>query len=169
MLNHRKIDFPLATDVAILLGLTLFYTACLAILLRAMLKGVRLPAICLPVLIVFASTIIFVSHNMLTVLFVGLPISLTAAVNFICLAPYSSLPRKRWARNLIWRRSPQDRLLGHNRNETQFSTTVNGLPEVLPRPTDNENDQSSSGPYDDLEKAPSSALRRLRSLPRMRP
>ncbi|KAL9611671.1 MAG: hypothetical protein Q9167_003700 [Letrouitia subvulpina] len=160
--KYSQIDFPLAMDISILSALIAYYTACLSVLLHSVIMGVRPAAIILILSLSLTFTVTIASFNLITTLFVGLPVSLTAAMDFVCLAPHLPILRNSRARDFIWQHWLREPLLRITQKDYTSSTALDMLPDLYPR-TANTSGQLRGRTVDsDLEGAPSTP--RIRSL-----
>ena len=73
--------------------------------------GVRPPAIILIVSLSLTLTAMLASYDLLTTMFIGLPVSLTAAMDFVCLAPHLPILRNSRVKDFIWQPWLQETLL----------------------------------------------------------
>ncbi|KAL8739946.1 MAG: hypothetical protein Q9190_007294 [Brigantiaea leucoxantha] len=121
--KYSQTDFSLPIDISILLVFIGYYTACLSVLLNAVIMGVRPPAIILIVSLSLTLTAMLASYDLLTTTFIGLPVSLTAAMDFVCLAPHLPILRKSRVKDFIWQPWLQDTLLPTTQKTRRLSDT----------------------------------------------
>ena len=133
-------------------------------LIHSVITGVRPGLIIFIILQTIIATIIVARKDILTILFVGLPLSLTMAIDFACFAPMLPLLRNTRARHWIWQPWLQENLLALDKHEISDSVELDRLPVVRARINHGIDEVPSRQSEGDLERIPlAGTLRRPRS------